>query len=126
MKDLDKLIEIEKERIIAAFREEADRTKNQVDLAVEDGLKRFTDFADTLKIAYNARVIGPEDLLRTIEKGGFIFHKTVDTREYKYDRMQIHQFFREFVENEDILRRSNMELKGKQKVTIIIEPLGGE
>ena len=123
MKDLDKLIEIERDRIIVVFREDADRTKKQVDEAVEDGLKQFADFADGLKIAYNARIIGPEDLLRTIEKGGFIIHTIVETKQYQYSEMPIYHFLEKFAENEEALRRSTIRVRGRQKVTIIVEPL---
>lgn len=121
MKDLDKLIEIEKERIIAVFREDGNRTKKQVDIAVEDGLKRFTNFADTLKIAYNARIIGPEDLLRTIEKGGTIYHKTVDVGEFNYGTTRADDFLENIAQREETFR--SVTFTGNQKVTIIVEPL---
>jgi uncharacterized protein related to proFAR isomerase len=117
MKDLDKLIENEKEKVIARIKKEVEGLEKSI---IDAGMKQFTDFADTLKIAYSARIIGPEDLLRTIEKGGFIYHRTNDTNDFDYKRMTVGHFLERLAQHQHFPVH---DISGPQKVTIIIEPL---
>ena len=121
MSDIEKLIEKEKEKLIARLKKEVEGLEMRI---IDEGLKQFNSFADTLKIAYSAQIIGQEGLLRTIEKGGFIYHRTIDTRERHMGKISISHFIEDLAASELYSKDVPMlMIEGKQKVTIIIEPL---
>ena len=120
--DVEKIIDEKRKELIEEVKKEVKGLEEGI---VGDALQKFADFEEMLKMAYSAKVVGPGDILRAIEKNGFVYRGVVDTKQYRYDKMVLHQFFESFVEEEMRVRVSPIELKGKQKVTIIVEPLEG-
>lgn len=116
--EIEKLIEKKKEEILSDV---VRHTVGMEKRIVDGALIAFSEFEEQLKMAYAAKVIGPEDLLRVIEKDGFIYRKIVDTADFGRDEMQASRFLEALSEK---IQNPSVELEGKQKVTIIIEPWG--
>lgn len=121
---VESLIEKKREEIIAEVSNAAEGMENKI---IENANVKFSLFAETLKNVYNTKVVGPEDLLRVLEKDGFIYHKVVDPcidLQYTHDEndtIDIGVFLREIT-----MYENDKWIRGKQRVTIIIEPLENE
>ena len=117
--DVESLINKKKEEIIEEVKNETEGLHESISNTAVEKLEKF---AAELKMAIDMHPIGAKDLLEVIEKGGFVFQKVVDVeKDMGYSSMGK----QEFIQN--VVRRENScygDIEGKQRVTIIIEPIG--
>lgn len=116
--NVEELINRKKEEIIEEVKQETEGLHESIsNIAVE----KLEKFAAELKTAIGMNPIGAADLLRVIEKGGFVYQRVVyiDSRyDLRYD-VGVEDFLED---NELHLNRYRLSGK-KQRLTIIIEPL---
>ena len=119
--NVEDLINKKRDEVIAKVKAD---TKGLEERIMSDAISHFAIVAEELKQAYSAKIVGPEDLLRAIEKGGFVHRGVVDIPKRFRNRSNIdlHDFLGDYANQFTDYR----ELKGKQRVTIIVEPIGGE
>ena len=122
--DMDRIIEEKRKELTEDVKKEVKGLEKGI---VDDALQRFATFEETLKMAYSAKVVGPEDLLRVIEKEGFVYRGVVYVKEWGRQESMGIEYFLENLGNDLRLRSAagGKVFGGKQLVTVIIEPLGG-
>jgi len=117
--DVEALINKKKEEIIEEVKQETEGLHASItDKAVE----KLEQFAAELKMAIDMHPIGAADLLKVIEEGGLVYQRVVDvTQDLGYSSADIGVLLRQL----RIDPRDSKSFIGKQRVTIIIEPIGG-
>lgn len=116
---IEDLIAKKRDEIIADLREATKGTEERI---IEEAEAKFNAFVEQLKEAYSAKVVGPEDLLRVMGNGGFVYRGIIDTNELGYDEIEVRRFIERTGESHK-LPTYGTNLRGKQRVTIIIEPV---
>ena len=109
--DVEEIINKKKEQIIEEVKQETEGLHTSI---ANKAVEKLEEFAAELKMALDMHPIGATDLLRVIEKGGLVYQSVENTK----DGMM----------GSDLLLRLpssvvNRYSKGKQRVTILIEPI---
>jgi len=118
--DVGELIEKKKAEIIAETRKE---TEGLEDSVREKAVEKLEQFAVELKMVLDMHPIGATDLLRVIEKGGVVYQKTVDIEENLGCSSVNLDDFLERIGGRILHKHVVDRIKGKQRATIIIEPV---
>ena len=123
--NVEELINKKKEEIIEEVKSETEGLHESISNTAVEKLEKF---AAELKTVIDMNPIGAKDLLEVIEKGGIVYRDTIDSD----GNIRVSNIRSEGMVDERILDtkafnsykrfRPNV-LKGKQRVTIIIEPL---
>lgn len=113
--NVEELINKKKEEIIEEVKSETEGL-HESNTAVE----KLEKFAAELKMAIDMNPIGAKDLLEVIEKGGCVYQKVVDIFE-DCSSGRVSDVMEYIEKNSYPL--SSQSLYGKQRVTLIIEPM---
>ena len=114
--NVEELINKKKEEIIEEVKSETEGLHESISNTAVEKLEKF---AAELKMAIDMNPIGAADLLKVIEKGGLVLRKEVDVKENYGRTISLDEFMDDVVAFE---HRGGW-LGGKQRVTLIIEPL---
>ena len=109
--DVEEIINKKKEEIIEEVKQETEGLGASI---ANKAVEKLEQYAAELKTALDMHPIGATDLLRVLEKGGVV-HQSVRSFDY---RLSVGNFLDEVSRG---IRHDNFE--GKQRVTIIIEPI---
>ena len=113
---LEELINRKKEEIIEEVKRETKRwSKDTIDGAV--GM--LEAFVAELKVTIDMQPTSAADLLTIIEKGGLVLRKEVDVKRDYGRSISLDKFMEDVIAFE----HRGRWLDGKQRVTLIIEPL---
>ena len=113
---LEELINRKKEEIIEEVKRETKRWSKDT---IDGAMRMLEAFATELKETIDMQSISAADLLKIIEKGGLVLRKGVDVKENYGRSVSLNEFMEDIVAFE----HRGRWLDGKQRVTLIIEPM---
>lgn len=121
--DIEDLIAKKRDEIVADVREECTGVEKSI---IKKADTEFNAFAAQLKEAYSAKVGGQEDLLHVIEKNGFVYRGIYDVDNrfpLGLTNEEIIGLIGNNLQDEKARYNIHKTVQGKQRVTIIIEPV---